>query len=392
MILRTRNQKMSGTHMDPIATFFKNQGLDKHGRQQVTGGARLSPVTPVMIEFMFVFYALIGDEFAKTTFFVVLANSSPIIEHRSAHTSPDDAAFEALLRRGLVHPGAKKPTNIIHVNGVFGLPRVHFVQVSEADLVSASSFSSLFSKKLYSLVDPQTGKSRGGKKKTSKFDVRKYQTLLSALVPSGATLLPSLASFASGGGGGGGGVAVAGGGGRAVAGGGGGPAASVADHSRLQVVKRMGVVSNVFTLLILSDPLGCILLVKTRSDKCWGLPGGMINVGETPPKAATREFKEEVKSVLPILDGSDFGAKSNNPIMFEWQHNKCSTGIYCGKTSASFLDFERRFTSSREISEIGVFTPQQILQMALDFDPVNKLRDCGRESIITILLHLGLIV
>ena len=382
MILRTRNKKMSGTHIDPIATFFKKQGLDKHGRQQVTGGARLSPVTPVMIEFMFVFYdALMGGN----PFFVVLANSSPIIEHRSAHTSPDDAAFEALLRRGLVHPGAKKPTNIIHVNGVFGLPRVHFVQVSEADLVSASSFSSLFSKKLYSLVDPQTGKSRGGIVRTiTGFGVREYQTLLSALVPSGATLLPSLASFASGGGGG---VAVAGGGG-----GGGGPAASVADHSRLQVVQKMGVVSNVFALLILSDPLGCILLVKTRSDNCWGLPGGRVGKGERPRAAAEREFGEETSSFLPNPNGSDFGTFHNKPIKFHWSHRHCNTGFYGGKTTATFADFRKNFRKNREICDIGVFTPQQILQMALGLDPSNKLRECGRKSIITILLHLGLIV
>jgi ADP-ribose pyrophosphatase YjhB (NUDIX family) len=392
MILRTRNKKMSGTHRDPIATFFQNQGCDKHGRRQVTGiagGARLSPAIPVMIEFMFVFYALMGGN----PFFVVLANSSPIMEHRSKHTSPDDAAFEALLQRCLVHSGAKKPTNIIHVNGVFGLHCVHFVQVSETDLVSASSFYSLFSKKPYSLVDPQTGKSRGGKVRTiTGFGVREYQTLLSALVPSGATLLPSLASFASGGGGGGGGVAVAGGGGGvalAGGGGGGGPAASVADRKRLTEVPEMDQhACNSFVLLILANPLAGILLVRTSSDGCWGLIGGMVDAGETPLEAAIREFKDETKSELPRLDASDFGTEPNKPIKFLWSHRSCYTGIYCGKTTASFSDFQRKFKPNREICEIGVFTPQEILQMALS----NQLRKCGRKSIITILLHLGLIV
>jgi len=390
---------MSRSHQGLLADFFKSQGRDSSGRQQVTGiagGARLSPATPVMIEFMFVFYALMGGN----PFFVVLANSSPIIEHRSEHKSPDDAAFEALLRRCLVHSGAKKPTNIIHVNGVFGLPRVHFVQVSEADLVSASSFSSLFSNKLYSLVDPKTGKSRGGEVRTiSGFGVPEYNALLSFLPSSSPSKpSPSLPKFALGGGGGGGAVAFGGGGGGgggAVAfgggGGGGGPAASVADRKRLTEVPKMDQHAfNAFVLLILANPLG-ILLVRT-TDRCWGLPGGEVDAGETPWQAANREFKEEIKYKLPCLDASDFGTEPNKPIKFLWSHTSCYTGIYCGKTTASFSDFRRRFKPSCEICEIGVFTPQQILQMAQELDPSNKLRDCGRQSIITILLHLGLIV
>jgi 8-oxo-dGTP pyrophosphatase MutT (NUDIX family) len=287
--------------------------------------------------------------------------------------------MECLNAIGLVRTGTKKPSNVSHVNDVFGLNCIHFVQVSEGDLVSTSS--SIFSPKVFSLVDPQSGISCSGKLRTiSGFGVLEYQTLLSALVrSSGATLLPSLASFASGG------AAVA-------RGGSGGPAASVADFTRLHQVSSMGNVSNVFTLLILSNLPGYILLVRTKSDGCWGLPGGRVDKTEIPWNAAKREFFEETGSRLPHLDGSDFGTISNEPIKFHWKHNSCATGIYCGKTTAKFSDFQRSFKHTKEISEIGVFTPQQILQMALKLDPRNQLRECGRKSTITILSNLGLIV
>jgi 8-oxo-dGTP pyrophosphatase MutT (NUDIX family) len=367
----------SGKYKNPLDAWLKKEEIDECGRLKVAGGAGLASKTPVIIEIMFVFYVLMGGN----PFFIVLANSSPIIEHRSAHTSLDDAALECLIARGLVRAGTKKPTNLTSANEVFGHMSITFFQLNETDLVSSSSF---LSKKIFSFVNPSTGESRKKKARIiSGFGVTEYNTLLSILL----SLSPSKPSLALGGGGG----AVAGGRAGAV---GGGPAASVSDRSRLTQVPKMNpdVVVNAFVLLFFANPRGGILLVKTRLDQCWGLPGGKVDVGEVPWSAGKREFKEETQSDLPCLDGSDFGTKPNEPIKFEWKHKKSSTGIYCGKTDAIFSDFQSRFTPNREISEISVFTPQQIFQMALDLDPINRLRGCAKKSTITILLHLRLIV
>jgi ADP-ribose pyrophosphatase YjhB (NUDIX family) len=51
-----------------------------------------------------------------------------------------------------------------------------------------------------------------------------------------------------------------------------------------------------------------ILLVKERSDGCWTLPGGWVDVGETPSYAVQKEVREETgyevraQKVLAVLD------------------------------------------------------------------------------------------
>jgi 8-oxo-dGTP pyrophosphatase MutT (NUDIX family) len=390
MNLRTRNKMSSGRYIDPINKFFEDNGLDGNCRRKAGGAGGFSSLCH------FVFYVMFGEN----VFFVVPAGSSPIFGHQTMLPSPNDAAFECLGDHKLRSPGAKKPSNLISANGVFVNMSITFVELTESDLVSSSSF---LSKKVFSFVNPVTGKSRKEEDRTiPNFGVLEYNTLLSFFL----SLSPSKSALGKGGravpvavGGGGGRaapVAVGGGGGRAApvaVGGGGGPAASVSDRSRLIEVTEMDPYArNSFGFIFFKNPRGGALLVKTSLDQCWGLPGGIVNSREKPREALEREFEEEMKFKLPHLDGSDFGTDLNKPIMFEWAHRHCASGIYCGKSSVSFSEFQRRFIPNGEICEIGVFTPQQILDMALGRDPVNKLRDCASQSIITILLHLGLIV
>ncbi len=197
--------------MDPIHQAFINAGLDPtigNNKNHASGGAFKSrPVysaVSTLSTLLFAFYVMMGGN----PFFVILANSSPIIKHESSNTIPADAALEALFARGLVRPGTDKPTEIKHVHGLFGHPLIYFVQVDQAALVGQGH--SLFGSKKYSLVNPEIGKTQGRKDASlDGFGPSEYLQMLTALsdTPSSAPL-PSSAGFARGGGG----CAVAGGG------------------------------------------------------------------------------------------------------------------------------------------------------------------------------------
>jgi hypothetical protein len=211
MILRTR--KMSG--MTPrggmtAEEYLTSLGFSPAGRNPHHASRGAFHAAPISVStFLFVIYVIMGGN----PFFVVLADSSPIIEHKSSKiTDPSEAALEALLAKRLVRTGTHKPTVIHPVHGLFDKPVIHFVEVDLAALVEKGH--SLFGSKVYSLVDSQTGKSQGGK--NSSFGLPKYTELRNALRPVlTISTPPPIASLARGGGGGG---AVAfGGGGAAVA-------------------------------------------------------------------------------------------------------------------------------------------------------------------------------
>jgi len=48
------------------------------------------------------------------------------------------------------------------------------------------------------------------------------------------------------------------------------------------------------TALIALDPEGRILLQRRTDDGTWGLPGGLMEIGEAPEEAVIRETKEEM--------------------------------------------------------------------------------------------------
>jgi hypothetical protein len=199
---------------DPIRQAFINAGLDpKTGRrlEYASGGAFTSDSAfNAVLRFFFAFYLMVGGN----PFFIVLAQSSPIIEHKSSSkTTLAHVALEALVARGLVRPGTGEPTDIKHVHGLFSQPLIYFVKVDQEALVQKGK--TFFGTKKYSLVDPTTGKTHGGNDASIiGFGHSEYDQMLKAL--SGTPIsapLPSSAGFARGGGGG----AVAGGGGGAVA-------------------------------------------------------------------------------------------------------------------------------------------------------------------------------
>ena len=48
------------------------------------------------------------------------------------------------------------------------------------------------------------------------------------------------------------------------------------------------------TALIALDPRGRILLQRRTDDGTWGLPGGLLEIGEAPEEAVAREAREEL--------------------------------------------------------------------------------------------------
>ncbi len=158
----------------------------------------------------FLFYAMMGGN----PFLLVLMGSSPIVEHNpSKKMTEADAALEALLTRGLVRPGMGKPTVIHHIGGLFGCNVIHFVQVDEEALASKGRHSFFGFNKVYTLLDPITGLTQGGKRYSSGLTLAQYAAILDALLPKlSSASPPSLAGVARGGGG-----AVAGGGGGGAA-------------------------------------------------------------------------------------------------------------------------------------------------------------------------------
>jgi 8-oxo-dGTP pyrophosphatase MutT (NUDIX family) len=52
----------------------------------------------------------------------------------------------------------------------------------------------------------------------------------------------------------------------------------------------------------ITDANDQVLIIKTTYQKQWSFPGGIIDAGETPLKAAVRETQEEVGLALPADD------------------------------------------------------------------------------------------
>ncbi len=62
---------------------------------------------------------------------------------------------------------------------------------------------------------------------------------------------------------------------------------------------------------IVTDPEGRVLLVKTRYQRFWTLPGGGVHKRETPEDAAAREVREETGVHVDTADLRQLGVLSN---------------------------------------------------------------------------------
>jgi len=70
------------------------------------------------------------------------------------------------------------------------------------------------------------------------------------------------------------------------------------------------------TALIALDPEGRVLLQRRSDDGTWGLPGGLLEIGEAPEEAVLREAKEEMG--LEVDDVELFGVYGGTEVYHDY--------------------------------------------------------------------------
>lgn len=68
---------------------------------------------------------------------------------------------------------------------------------------------------------------------------------------------------------------------------------------RWRVVRAVAPTFTVGAVLVATDAEGRVLLVRQRHSGRWALPGGLLNRGESPATALSRELAEEVSLAIP---------------------------------------------------------------------------------------------
>jgi 8-oxo-dGTP pyrophosphatase MutT (NUDIX family) len=137
------------------------------------------------------------------------------------------------------------------------------------------------------------------------------------------------------------------------------------------------------------------LLVQT-SNGSWNFPGGNIDeTDETSFDGIKREFKEEVGSELPHLNGHHLGSSTREPRKFHFfyrgRRQVYTTGFYCGHTTTTtFQDLSIQFRPSDEILAIKAVPITELVQMVRGTHPHMILRHCAIKSTREVLSAMGL--
>ncbi len=92
---------------------------------------------------------------------------------------------------------------------------------------------------------------------------------------------------------------------------------------------------------------GSLFLTQRSDDKCWELPGGWVEVGESPQEALVREFAEEtstsvnIERIIEVFSrkAGDFGqAHSSCHLLFLCRSEHIGTGFSHEVTDKGFFD------------------------------------------------------
>jgi len=102
---------------------------------------------------------------------------------------------------------------------------------------------------------------------------------------------------------------------------------------------------------------GKLLLVRERQDDLWALPGGFIDVGESPSEAAIRETKEESGLDVSVVKLLAFWDKFKHGNSLQWPHiYKCI--FHCEIVSGEAKE-------NLEISEVDFFDMDHLPPLSL---------------------------
>ena len=113
--------------------------------------------------------------------------------------------------------------------------------------------------------------------------------------------------------------------------------------------------------MLLRDPDGRVLLCQLTYKPDWDLPGGVVEVNESPQEAVTREIEEELGLVLPAggLVLTDW-----LPPWSGWDDALCL--VFDGGTHDSSL-VESIVRETREIRAAEFCSPEQVRERCADF-------------------------
>ena len=113
--------------------------------------------------------------------------------------------------------------------------------------------------------------------------------------------------------------------------------------------------------MLLRDGDGRVLLCQLTYKQDWDLPGGVVEVGESPQLAVSREVEEELGLAVPA---GDLLLTDWLPPWGGWDDALCLV-FDGGVHEATLLD--RVVRQEREIRQVAFLTPDQLADRAADF-------------------------
>ena len=113
--------------------------------------------------------------------------------------------------------------------------------------------------------------------------------------------------------------------------------------------------------VLVRDPAGRVLLCQLTYKKDWDLPGGVVEVGESPQLASVREAEEELGLEIPP---GDLLLTDWLPPWGGWDDAICLV-FDGGVLPADTLD--RIVREEREIRSVAWCTPEEVAERAADF-------------------------
>jgi ADP-ribose pyrophosphatase YjhB (NUDIX family) len=116
------------------------------------------------------------------------------------------------------------------------------------------------------------------------------------------------------------------------------------------------------SVIVVDDQARLLLVRHAGHQDGWAVPGGAVDIGESPAQAAVREIREETGveinqlRLLDVLGGADYEVTYANGDRVAYVTAVYQAGVAGGTPVAD----------DEEISELGWFTPPQLASVDLN--------------------------